>query len=150
MSDSYQEVSANGVKLMLFASISYPMGVEIASFNPGDDPISFDDLTVAETEMGVNGNMIVYRTPYSYNLTFNITPMTDQDAIMENIANADRIAFGKSSAKNVLTLVVIYPQGRTLTFIDGALTSIPGGFSAGGNGRIGGRQYSMSFRNMVS
>lgn len=150
MSDVYQEVSANGVKLMLFASVSYPVGVEIATFNPGDDPISADDLTIAETEMGVNGNMIVYRTPYAYNMVFNITPMTEVDQILENIANADRIASGKLSAKNILTLQVIYPQGRILTYIDGALTGIPGGFSSSGNGRINGRRYAMTFRNMVS
>jgi hypothetical protein len=150
MSEMYQEVSANGIKVMLFASITYPTGIEIASFNPGDDPFSADNVSIAETEMGVNGNMIVYRTPYAYNLTMNITPMTEVDQIMENIANADRIAFGKASAKNVLMLSVIYPQGRVLTYIDGALTSVPGGFTAGGNGRMGGRSYTMAFRNVVS
>ena len=150
MSDTYQDVSANGVKLMLFASVSYPTGVEIATFNPGEDPINFDDLKIAETDMGVNGNLIVYRTPYAYNMVFNITPMTEVDQIMENIANADRIAAGKVSAKNILTLVVIYPQGRTLTYVDGAMTDCPGGFSSSGNGRINGRRYAMSFRDLVS
>lgn len=150
MSNGLNEVSFNGGYIMLFAVPTYPNGVKIATFDAGQDPLDFGNTDIATTAMGVNGDMVAYRTPYTIDLSFNVIPFCDEDKILENVVQADRIQKGKTSGKNNIQLAVYYPNGRVITLVDGTITNAPLGYGAGSEGRINTRSYSISFRDSLT
>ena len=144
------EISFNGGYMMLFAVPTYPTGVKIATFDAGQDPLDFGNVDIATAEMGVNGDMVAYRTPYSISITFNLIPFCAEDKILENIVNADRIQKGKNSAKNNIEMMVNYGNGRVITLTDGTFTNVPLGFGGSSDGRTATRSYTIVFRNSLT
>ena len=149
MANGYNELSFNGTTMTLFAVPTYPFGFKIAQFDPGEDPLDIPNVDQATVSMGVNGNVIAYRNPYTITLTFPLVPGSDEDICMMNIAEADRIRWGKASVKNNIQLLVNYPDGKIRTLINGTLTNAPIAYGGATDGRIKLHSFTVVFGSIV-
>lgn len=57
------DVSALGIKATIVAVPSYPVGFTLTQFADDGDSINVPDMTVMQSGMGVNGDLVVWRTP---------------------------------------------------------------------------------------
>ena len=59
------------------------------------------------------------------------------------------MAQGKSSAQDVITATVVYPDGTVITLTQGAITDAPFGKSLSSDGRAKTRQFGFMFGNFA-
>lgn len=142
-------VSGYGASIRLVASTTFPNGVTLTDFADDADPIDAPDLQISEAAMGLNGDLIVWNRANPLECGVNIIPTSESDVNLDVLAAANRVGKRKTSAKDVITLVLTYPSGLVITLNKGTLTTgsvIPGIQS---QGRVKTRQYRFKFENVV-
>lgn len=143
-----QNVSAFGSRIVLRASSTFPSGITITQFADDADPFDLPEITVGETAMGLNGDLVVWSAPNPIMMTLNVIPGSDDDRNLAVLLEANRVARGKRSARDVITATQVYPDGRTLTLVQGvALTGRPGQSSAS-SGRMKSKPYGFAFEGL--
>ncbi len=78
-------------------------------------------------------------------MTLNVIPGGLDDINLTILANANRVAQGKSSAQDVITATIVYPDGTVTTLTQGAITDAPFGKSLSSDGRVKTRQFGFMF-----
>lgn len=142
-------VSGYGASIRILASVTFPQGVTIADFADDADPIDAPDLQISEAAMGLNGDLVVWNRANPLEVGVNVIPTSQSDVNLDVLAAANRVGKRKTSAKDVITLVLQYPSGMVITLNKGTLTTgsvIPGIQS---QGRVKTRQYRFKFENVV-
>lgn len=142
-------VSGYGASIRLVASRTFPNGFTIADFPDDADPIDAPDLQISDAAMGLNGDLIVWNRANALDVGINVIPTSESDVNLDILAAANRVGKRKTSAKDVITLVMIYPSGLIITLTKGTMTTgsiIPGIQS---QGRVKTRQYRFKFENVV-
>lgn len=142
-------VSGYGASIRLLASVTFPQGVTLADFADDADPIDAPDLQISEAAMGLNGDLVVWNRANPLEVGVNVIPTSQSDVNLDVLAAANRVGKRKTSAKDVITLVLQYPSGMVITLSKGTLTTgsvIPGIQS---QGRVKTRQYRFKFENVV-
>lgn len=143
------DITGFGIRLNLIASNTFPSGVAITQF--ADDADSFDmpAIQIADKAMGLNGDLVVWSTAAPVELTINIVPDSEDDRNLSALAEANRVSKGKQSARDVITLVGIYPDGKTVTYTNGKLTNAMPGNSIASAGRMKTKAYTFAFEGMA-
>lgn len=142
--------SATGVLVRLTASVTFPRGITITAF-PGDSDIgTTGDTEVASSEMGVNGDLIWWKTAQGVEAQVPVNPNSLDDTLLDKLYQANRVSKSKSAKKDIITLVVMNPvTGIPKTYKNGVITSGPVGYQYGGDGRIKSRVYQFIFEEAV-
>ena len=109
------EISGTGLSILVIASNTYPVGVLLTGLPDDTDPLEFDDLTIAEYGMGLNGDLITWSSPQALPFKLSLIPNTPGEIAMAFLLEANRVAKGKRSARDVITIVVNYPNGTKKT-----------------------------------
>lgn len=144
-----ENVSATGLEVTIKASQTFPQGFTITEFADDADPLDAPNIDIAESGMGVNGDLVVWNSPKPLAITLNVIPGTEGDKSLALLAEANRVAKGKNFAKDKITMTFYYPViGKRRTLTGGSITSVPPGYSAASGGRIKTRQYGFVFENM--
>jgi hypothetical protein len=76
-----------------------------------------------------------------------VIPGSEDDRNLQALYDANRVGKGKSSAADVVTVTVVYPDGRTLTLTPGRLTDGPAGVGVASAGRLKTATYQFAFEN---
>lgn len=142
-------ISGYGSSMRLVASRTFPQGVTIESFSDDADAVDAPDLTVSSAEMGLNGDLVVWNRATPLEVAVNVIPTSQSDVNLDVLANANRVGKGKTSAQDVITIVINYPSGMKITLNKGTLITgsvIPG---IQNQGRIKTRQYRFRFENIT-
>ncbi len=137
-----------GTKITLSASVTFPNGIAIDDLSEGSDPFDIADLTIAETGMGTNGTSYSFSKAVMIPVTLVVIPNTDSHKSLSILLEANRVAKGKKSAKDVIKVVRILPDGSTLTLTKGRLISGNPGKSLASAGRIKDGTYKFEFEAM--
>jgi hypothetical protein len=66
---------------------------------------------------------------------------------LQALFDANRVGKGKSSAADVVTVTVVYPNGKTLTLTPGCITDGPAGVGVASAGRLKTATYQFAFEN---
>lgn len=146
---SQQNVSGFGGVVTVVASNTFPTGITVTQFSNDGDPLDMASVKIADTAMGVNGDLITWSKAVGLPMVLNVIPGSDDDINLQILADANRVAQGKTSAQDNITAVVVYPDGSVVTLISGIITDASFGKSISGDGRIKTRAYSFMFSDKI-
>lgn len=142
-----QDVSGAGLKVNVIADKTFPSGFIVTEFADDADPFDTPVIAIAEKAMGLNGDLIIWSKGAPLDVVINVIPDGEDDDNLSALLEANRVAKGKSSAKDAITLVKIGADGRTTTFQNGRLTNGPVDSSISSAGRKKTKAYTFTFEN---
>lgn len=138
-------VTGFGLVVTLIASSTFPTGLPLSQFADDADPLSFEAVKIADTAMGLNGDLLVWSKAIPLPMTLNVIPGTPDDTNLQILANANRVGQGKNSANDVISATIVYPDGSTVVRTGGAIVMSPFGSSVQQSGRRKTNAYTFSF-----
>lgn len=142
------DVSASGISLIIKASKTFPQGFTVTQFADDADPLDIPALTLSETAMNVNGELVSWSSPQPIVVTVNLIPGSDDDNNMSILFEANRAAGGRTIARDLITMVSNYPDGSTVTLSNGKMTSGFPGKSIASAGRMKSKAYVFTFQDI--
>ncbi|EKY3117293.1 phage tail fiber protein [Cronobacter turicensis] len=143
-----QDVAGFGLQARLIASKTFPSGFTITAFADDADPFDLPALQINDAAMGLNGDMVVWSKANPISISLAVIPGSDDDKNMAVVFEANRAARGKRPAKDVITLVGIYPNGSTITLTPGVVFDGLPGNSVASAGRLKTKVYNFRFEGM--
>lgn len=143
------DVSGVGLTINLKASVTFPSGFSVTQFADDGDSISFDEMEIGGSAMGLNGDLITWDKITPINVPINVIPNSDDDKNLEVLFEANRAAKGKKTAKDVITMSIIYPDGRSATLSGGRLLKGKAANSVASEGRMTSKSYAFAFENIT-
>lgn len=144
-----QEIGGYGLQITLRASVTFPIGITLTQFADDADPFDSASIQLADKAMGLNGDLITWSKAVPLPAVLNLIPNGDDDNNMGILAEANRVGKGKRSVKDIITMVVSYPDGRTVTYAPGKLTDAMLGNSVASSARMKSKPYVFAFENKV-
>lgn len=141
------DISGFGLRVNLIASSTFPAGFVISQFADDSDPFDLPSIQLADKAMGLNGDMVTWSKPNPIVINLAVIAGSADDRNMAVLADANRVGKGKQGARDLITLVGIYPDGRTITLANGRITDGMIGNSVASAGRLKSKVYSFSFEN---
>lgn len=143
------DITGFGVVVNVVASNTFPVGFPVTQFADDADPIDFASVKIADTAMGLNGDLVSWAKAVPLPVVLNVIPGSEDDLNLQVLADANRVGQGKVSAYDSITLTVIYPDGTVVTFTGGKITDAMFGKSIAGSGRLKTRAYAFSFEQKI-
>ncbi len=142
-------ISGFGLRANVVASTTFPVGVVITQFADDSDPLDAPSLQIADSAMGLNGDLITWAKANPIKVTLNVIPNSTDDINLGILLEANRPGRGKIGIQDVITISLSYPEGNFVTLTNGAITDgIP--FSpVSSAGRLKTKTYSFTFENRV-
>lgn len=144
-----ENISGFGLKIVITGSTTFPAGFPITQFADDIDPLDIPAITVAETGMGLNGDMATWSRATPIDITIGVVPNGPDDQNLALLLEANRVAKGKRGARDVITMTAMYPDGRTKVLQQGTVISGTPANSVASAGRYKSRSYSFRFENMT-
>lgn len=142
-------ITGFGVVLSIVASTTFPVGFPVTQFSDDADPLDMSAVQIADTAMGLNGDLIRWARAAVLPVVISVLPGTEDDLNLQLLADANRVGQGKVSANDAITLTVVYPDGTTVTLTGGCITSAMFGKSIASSGRLKTRVYTFAFENKI-
>ena len=144
------DVSAMGLKVLIKAVPSFPVGIEVTHFADDGESLAVSDLQTMESGMGVNGDLVVWRVATPCETELNVIPGTDECKDLETLFNLNMTQKNRASSKDVITMIVSHPNGKQ--------TILSNGYIIGGKpvqdyssaGRANSRSFRFVFENNVA
>ncbi len=106
-------------------------------------------MKIADTAMGVNGDLIKWSRAISKPLTLSVIPNSLDDVNLAILASNNSASQGTTNAQDVITVSVVYPDGSIITFANGFITDAPFGSSISSSGRLKTKTYSFTFQSVT-
>lgn len=144
-----QDISAFGIRVQLYASVTFPAGITLSQFSDDADSLDVPSQQVGDKAMGVNGDLVTWSKANPLPVTVNVIPATDDDINLSVLLEANRAARGKRPARDIITLVALYPDGSTLTYSPGKIMDGMPGNSLASSGRMKSKPYAFAFENLA-
>lgn len=144
-----QDISAFGIRARVVASNTFPAGFTVTAFADDADSVTVEPQQIAETAMGVNGDLVVWSRANPLPLVLNVIPGSQDDLNLGVVLEANRVGRGKRSARDVITITIVYPDGRTATWSNGAITTGRVGNTIASAGRLASKPYTFSFEGFA-
>lgn len=144
------DISGLGTKARILASNTFPIGVELTQFADDSDPLDFPSLQIGDDAMGLNGDRVHWTPANPIRTTLNVIAGSDDDVNMSLLFEANRAGRNKVSAKDVLTMIVSYPDGQIATLAKGGCIEFMPAKSISSDSRLKSKAYIFSFENMVT
>lgn len=142
------DISGFGARVQLVASNTFPAGIDLTQFADDADPFDAPSIAIAETAMGVNGDLVTWSKANPLKNTIAVVPGSDDDINLGILYEANRVGKGKRSARDVISITVVYPDGRTLSYTNGKMTDGMPGNSIASAGRLKSKTYGFAFENL--
>jgi hypothetical protein len=141
------DVSGFGSQVQVKASETFPNGFTVSQFADDADPFDIPSLQIADTAMGLNGDLITWSKANPIKITINVVPGSEDDINLGILLEANRVGKGKTSARDRITIIAAYPNEGTLTLSEGVITDGAPGNSVASAGRLKSKAYSFAFEN---
>ncbi len=143
------DISGFGTIVNIRASKTFPAGFNVTQFADDADPLDSPSQQLADVGMGLNGDMVSWSVAQVLQVTLNITPNSDDERNLAILAEANRIAKGKRSVNDEITMSISYPSGESRTLSGGVITDAMIGNSVSSAGRLKSKPYIFKFENQV-
>lgn len=144
-----QNISGFGLTGRIVASTTFPNGFDVTAFADDADPLDTPDLDLADTAMGLNGDMLVWSRPQGIEIVMNVIATSPDDDNLAVVFESNRIGKGKTSARDIISVTLTYPNGLLAQLSQGVMvtgTALPSVASAG---RFKSRPYRFRFQNIT-
>jgi hypothetical protein len=142
------DISGFGLTGRVVASNTFPNGFTVQGFADDLDPLDAPDLDVADTGFGLNGDMVTWSRPTGIEITLGVIPNSDDDINLEMTMEANRVAKGKRGARDVIDIVVNYPDGTIVTLSQGKIIRGRPINQVTSAGRLASKPYVFRFENV--
>ena len=143
-----QDISVFGLRCQLVASETFPSGISLTQFADDADPFDSPSIQIRDKAMGVNGDLIVWSKATPITLTLAVVPNSEDDDNLSVLFEANRVGKGKQGARDVISVTAIYPDGRTVSFTQGAITDGMPANSPTSAGRLKSKAFNFAFENV--
>lgn len=144
-----QNISGYGLSAWLLASNTFPVGFPITEWADDADPVDFPELKIADSGMGLNGDLVTWTSANPILMTLNVIPDSQSDISLQIILEANRAAKGKSPARDIITLTLTYPARTPIVLYKGVITDGPPTNSVANQGRFKSKAYNFAFESRV-
>lgn len=144
-----QDVSGFGTVVNIIASNTFPAGITISQFAADTDPCDMASVDIADSTMGLNGDLIVWAKAVPMPMVLAVIPGSDDDVNLQILADANRVGANKSSAADVIQATVFYPDGSTTLLTNGRILASMFGKSIAGAGNLKTKVYGFKFEDKV-
>ncbi len=145
-----QNISGFGLIVNILASKTFPVGLLLTEFADDADPFDLPSLQIADTAMGLNGDLIGWSKPNPIKLTLNVIPQSYSDLNLAILLEANRVGRGKTGARDIITLTATYPNGSPILLTNGFITDGIPGSPVASSGRLKSKSYQFAFENKVA
>ena len=145
-----QDISGFGATVRLIASTTFPVGVTISQWADDADPIDAPSVQIADKAMGVNGDLVTWSKANPLIVTLNVVPNSGDDVNLQALFNANRVGKGKRGARDSITLLVSYPDGKVISYNRGKITDGMPGNSIASAGRMKSKAYAFAFESITA
>lgn len=142
------DISGFGLQIQVVASVTFPSGFTVSQFADDGDPFDLPSIQIADKAMGLNGDLITWSKANPLPVTLNVIPNSDDDKNLGILFDANRVARGKQSARDVITMTGIYPDGSTITLTPGVITDGMPGNAVASSGRMKSKAYIFAFEGV--
>ena len=142
-------VSGFGLQVALVANKTFPAGFVITQFADDSDPFDVPELTVADTAMGVNGDLISWAKANPIKIKIGVIPDSVDDINLGILLENNRPGMNTIVAGDVIQMTAVYPSGMTKILTNGVITSGQPASGVSSSGRLKSKEYSFSFENRV-
>lgn len=143
-----QDISVFGLRVQVVASQTFPAGINITQFADDADPFDSPSMQIRDKAMGVNGDLISWSKANPIPCTLNVVPNGEDDRNLAVLFEANRVGKGKQGARDVISITVIYPDGRAASATQGVITDGMAMDSAQSSGRLKSKPYAFAFENV--
>ncbi len=144
-----KDVSGTGLSVLVRASKTYPQGILCTAFADDTDPMDIPEVTITESGMGLNGDLVTYSSPQPINYSLSLIPGTPEQLAMDFLLEANRVAKGKRSANDEITIVINYANETRVILSPGRITGGLPGLGVSSDGRTKTPTYNFVFENKV-
>ena len=103
-----ENLTSTGTRITIYSVPTFPNGITISTFAADVDPLDSPAMQFAETQMGVNGDLIVYKHPVPIEVTFSTVAGSEEDRALEILFDANRVAYEIESIVNCLPNSIKY------------------------------------------
>jgi hypothetical protein len=142
------DITGFGSAVSLIASNTYPAGIAISQFADDGDSFDMASVKIADTAMGVNGDLIKWSRAVGKPITISVIPGSIDDINLAILAKNNDAAQGQANAQDIITITVVYPDGSVITFANGFITDAPFGNSLASSGRLKTKTYGFMFQTI--
>lgn len=143
-------ISGFGFRVNVVATNTFPVGVIIDQWADDADPFDLPSLQIGDTAMGLNGDLISWAKANPIKVTLNVIPGSNSDINLGILFESNRVARGKTGARDIITLTGIYPDGRFVTLTQGVITDGIPANSIASAGREKSKSYAFAFENKIA
>jgi hypothetical protein len=144
-----QNISGFGLSVNIIASKSFPVALYLTEFADDADPLDIPNTQIADKAMGLNGDLVPWSKANPLIVNISVIPESDDDTNLAILLEANRVGRGKTSARDEITLNAVFPSGRFITYLKGAITDGPVASSVSSAGRLKSKTYSFCFENRI-
>lgn len=145
-----EDISGIGITVTIFASKTYPAGLTISQFADDADPLDLPDIEILSEGMNVNGELVTWLTPKPLTVDVNVIPNTEDAKNLDILFDANRPAYKKVAVRDVITLVVNYPDGKKKVLNNGRPKTYAPASGIASAGRYKSRHYQFVFENKIN
>jgi hypothetical protein len=142
------DISGFGLKLWIVASNTYPAGFPVSQFADDADPLDLPSITIAETGMGVNGDLVKWSKANPLKITVSVIPGSVDDINLGVLFDANRVARGKRGARDKITATVSYGDDAVAILKEGIITDGMPANSVASAGRLKSKTYGFTFEDV--
>ena len=144
-----QDITGFNTVVNLIASTTFPISLVISQFADDADPLDFASVQIADAAMGVNGDLISWSKAVKLPMVLNVIPGGEDDNNLQILADANRVAQGKNSARDIITATIVYPDSSIVILKQGIITDAMFGKSIASAGRLKTKSYAFTFQTKV-
>lgn len=141
--------TSTGTRALLTASNTFPSGILLSQFADGGDSLNFPEMEIAGSVVGPNGDLMTWDKAAAINVQVNLMPNSENDIDVGLLFEANRTGKGKLSSRDVLSLVIMYPDGSTKTLFNGKMLKGQPANTSQAAGRFADKKYSFVFESMI-
>lgn len=145
-----EDISGIGITVTIIASKTFPTGFTISQFADDADPLDLPDVELVSEGMNVNGELVTWSTPKPLTVDFNMIPNTEDVRNLDILFDANRAAYKKVAVRDIVTIVVNYPDGTKKVLNNGRPKTYAPAPSIASAGRYKSRHYNFVFENKVN
>ncbi len=142
-----QDISGFGIQVTLVASVTFPNGIILTEFADDADPFDNPSIQLADASMTLNGDLLNWSTANPIVSTINLIPQSGDDINLAILAESNRVGKGKTSARDVITLTGVFPNGSIVIFSNGHISDALPSNSVASAGRLKSKPYIFKFEN---
>lgn len=144
-----QNISGFGLSVSILASNTFPIGLIITDFADDVDPFDFPEITIGDSKMSPNGELIFWSsaTPIFVNLA--VIPNSYSDIQLSILLQNNMVGANKVSSNDVITMTAIYPNNpeSTLVLSGGKIVKGIPSIGMSGTGRQKTKTYGFVFES---